>query len=123
VIPGLNDHELPDLLSAAAASGASFAAYVPVRLPGAVAPLFEDWLRRHFPEREDKVLKRIRSMRGGRLNDPGFGSRMRSEGAFAEHIARLFDVSCRWAGIRRGRFPKLSTTAFRRPGEHPTLFD
>ena len=68
VIPGLNDHELPGLLAAA---------YVPVRLPGAVRPIFEDWLERHFPDRRGKVLNRIRSMRGGRLNDPEIGSRMR----------------------------------------------
>jgi DNA repair photolyase len=123
VIPGLNDHELPDLLAAAATSGASFAAYVPVRLPGAVRPIFEDWLEHHFPDRKEKVLNRVRSMRGGRLNDPEFGSRMRGEGVFAEHVARLFDVSCRRAGIGRERFPKLSTDVFRRLGEHPTLFD
>jgi DNA repair photolyase len=124
VIPGLNDHELPNLLSAAAASGAGFAAYVPVRLPGAVRPIFEDWLMRHFPDRKEKVLNRIRSMRGGGLNDPRFGSRMRGEGVFAEHVARLFDVSCRRAGIERGRFPKLSTAAFRREREgQPRLFD
>jgi DNA repair photolyase len=123
VIPGLNDHELPGLLAAAAASGASFAAYVPVRLPGAVRPIFEDWLERHFPDCRDKVLNRIRSMRGGRLDDPEIGSRMRGEGVFAEQVARLFDVSCRQAGIGCGRFPKLSADAFRRPGEHPTLFD
>jgi DNA repair photolyase len=123
VIPGLNDHELPDLLAAATGSGASFAACVPVRLPGAVRPIFEDWLERHFPDRKEKVLNRVRSMRGGKLNDPEFGSRMRGEGVFAEHVARLFDVSCRRAGLGHGRFPKLSTAAFRRPGEHPTLFD
>jgi DNA repair photolyase len=124
VIPGLNDHELPALLSAAAEAGAGFAAYTPVRLPYAVGPLFEDWLSRHFPDRKEKVLNHIRSMRGGRLNDPNFGSRMRGEGIFAEHIARLFDISCRRAGIERGRFPKLSAAAFRRSeGAQPSLFD
>jgi DNA repair photolyase len=124
VIPGLNDHELPALLSAAAGSGATFAAYVPVRLPHAVRPLFEDWLGRHYPERKDKVLSRIRSMRGGGLNDPRFGSRMRGEGLFADHIAQLFSISCRRAGIERGLFPKLSTAAFRRDGgTQPGLFD
>src|SRR5918997_2744179 len=73
VIPGLNDHELPNLLSAAADAGATFAGFVPLRLPGAVAPLFEDWLERHFPDRKEKVLNRVRSMRGGGLNDPGVG--------------------------------------------------
>ncbi len=124
VIPGLNDHELPALLSAAAGSGATFAAYVPVRLPHAVRPLFEDGLGRHYPERKDKVLSRIRSMRAGGLNDARFGSRMRGEGLFADHIAQLFSISCRRAGIERGRFPKLSTAAFRRDGgTQPGLFD
>jgi len=124
VIPGLNDHELPALLSAAGRAGATFAAYVPIRLPYAVRPLFEDWLERHFPERKEKVLNRIRSMRGGELNDPRFGSRMRGEGLFAEHIAQLFSISCRRAGIEKGRFPKLSTAAFRRARQaQPGLFD
>jgi DNA repair photolyase len=124
VIPGLTDHELPKLISAAAEAGATFAACTPVRLPGAVGPLFEDWLSRHFPDRKEKVLNRIRSMRGGRLNDPGFGSRMRGEGMVADHIAQLFDISCRRAGIERGRFPRLSTAAFRRAREgQQSLFD
>jgi DNA repair photolyase len=124
VIPGLNDHELPNLLAAAAEAGAAFAGYVPVRLPGAVAPLFEEWLERHFPDRKEKVLGRIRSMRGGKLNDPRFGSRMKGGGVYAEHISRLFGVSCRRAGIERGRFPKLSTASFRKDGGvQPGLFD
>src|SRR5215211_840995 len=124
VIPGLNDHELPALLSAAGRAGATFAAYVPVRLPYAVRPLFEDWLERHFPERKEKVLGRIRSMRGGELNDARFGSRMRGEGLLARHIAQLFSISCRRAGIGEGRFPKLSTAAFCTDGGvQPNLFD
>ena len=123
VIPGLNDHELPALLSAAAGAGATFAACVPVRLPHAVGPLFAAWLERYYPERKDKVLGRIRSMRGGELNDPQFGSRMKGEGIFARHIAQLFAISCRRAGMGDGRFPKLSTTAFRRDGgAQPDLF-
>ena len=124
VIPGLNDHELPALLSAAAEAGATFAAYVPVRLPYAVRPIFENWLERHYPERKEKVLNRIRSMRGGELNDARFGSRMRGEGPFARHIAQLFSISCRRAGIGEGRFPRLSTAAFCRDGGvQPSLFD
>jgi DNA repair photolyase len=124
VIPGLNDHELPNLISAAAEAGAGFAAYTPVRLPHTVRPLFEDWLARRFPERKEKVLNRIRSMRGGRLNDPRFVSRMRGEGIFADHISQLFDISCRRAGLEGKRFPRLSTAAFRRLGEiQPGLFD
>jgi DNA repair photolyase len=124
VIPGLNDHELPSLISAAAEAGAGFAAYTPVRLPHTVRPLFEDWLARQLPERKEKVLNRIRSMRGGRLNDPHFGSRMRGEGIFANQISQLFDISCRRAGLEGKCFPRLSTAAFRRLGEiQPGLFD
>jgi DNA repair photolyase len=113
VIPAVNDHEIPHLLAAAAAAGATFAGKVVLRLPLAVAPLFEDWLERHFPDRKEKVLGQLRSMRGGRLNDPGFGTRMRGEGLFAEQISQLFHVGCRKAGLAT-RAPELSTAAFRR---------
>ena len=114
VIPGLNDHEVPAILQAAAAAGARDAAFVTLRLPHAVAPLFEDWLGRHFPDRRDKVLNRIRHMRGGRLNDPRFGSRMRGHGIFADQIRALFEAGYRKAGFAAD-LPDLSTAAFRRP--------
>lgn len=124
IIPAVNDHELPNLLSAAAEAGATFAGHVPVRLPGAVQEIFEDWLERHFPERKEKVLNRIRSMRGGELNDPRFGSRMKGEGIFADQISQLFRMGCHRAGIEPGNFPKLSTAAFHRDGgAQPRLFD
>ena len=116
VIPGLNDHEIPAILTACAEAGARFAGCVILRLPHAVASLFEAWLGQHFPERKDKVLGRIRDLRGGRLNDARFGSRMRGEGVLAQTIKDLFTLACRKAGIH-GRGPKLSTAAFRRPGE------
>ena len=123
VIPAVNDHEIPHLLAAAAAAGATFAGKVVLRLPLAVAPLFEDWLERHFPDRKEKVLGQLRAMRGGRLNDPGFGTRMRGEGLFAEQISQLFHVGCRKAGLAT-RSPELSTAVFRRlePGQGE-LFD
>lgn len=122
VIPGLNDHELPALISAAADAGAQFAAYTLVRLPGAVGPLFEDWLARNFPDRKEKVLNRIRSVRSGQLNDPRFGSRMRGEGIFADQVRQLFELSRRRAGLDGPRTP-LSNVHFRRPGDQPRLFD
>jgi DNA repair photolyase len=123
VIPGLTDHEMPSILVEAARAGASFAGYIPLRLPYAVAPLFEHWLELHFPEKKEKVLGRIRALRGGRLNDPSFNSRMRGEGIFAETMRSLFELVCRKAGIS-GNGPELSTAAFRRPGgEQRTLFD
>lgn len=124
IIPAVNDHELPGLLSAAADAGARFAGHTIVRLPGAVAPIFEDWLERNFPDRKEKVLNRLRSVRGGRVNDPRFGSRMRGEGAFADQIHQLFEISRRRAGIGEGR-GSLSTSHFRRPeppGAQPRLF-
>jgi DNA repair photolyase len=118
VIPGLTDHEMPAIVSAAAKAGAVVAGYVPLRLPYGVAPLFEEWLSMHRPLRKDKILNHIRSIRGGRLNDPNFGSRMQGSGPYAEQIADLFEVSCRRAGLNTSR-PKLSAAAFRRPGQLP----
>jgi DNA repair photolyase len=115
VIPGLNDHEIPQVVKAAAEAGAKFAGRVTLRLPHAVAPLFEQWLGQHFPDRKDKVLNRIRAVRGGKLNDARFGSRMHGEGIFAEQIEAMFDVACRRAGID-GHHVQLSTASFRRPG-------
>ena len=120
IIPGLTDHEVPAILAAAGDAGAQFAGYTVVRLPYAVAPLFERWLEEHFPDRKEKVLGRIRHLRGGeRLNDPRFKSRMRGEGIFAEQIRALFEAGCKRAGI--GERPKLSTASFRLPNEQLTL--
>ncbi|MCH7563077.1 MAG: PA0069 family radical SAM protein [Gemmatimonadetes bacterium] len=116
IIPGLNDHEIPALLEAAAEAGAIGASYVPLRLPFAVAPLFESWLEEHFPDRKDKVLNKIRGMRGGRLNDPRLMSRMRGSGVLADQIDDLFKVSRRKMGLDRP-FPQLSVAAFRRPSD------
>jgi DNA repair photolyase len=114
VIPGLTDHEVPSIITAAVQAGARAAGYVTLRLPHGVGPLFEQWLIQHFPDRKDKVLHRIRAIRGGQLNDPRFSSRMRGEGIFAEQIAALFALACRKAGID-GRGSALSTAAFRMP--------
>jgi DNA repair photolyase len=123
MIPGLTDAEAPAIAQAAARAGATFAGYVALRLPFAVKSLFEQWLQRYFPERQEKVLGRIRSIRGGKLNDPNFTSRMRGEGIFAEQMAELFHLACKKAGINK-RFPELSTAHFRRPGMHQlSLFD
>ena len=123
VIPGLTDHEIPAILSAAAAAGATFAGFTPVRLPLGVAGLFEDWLARHFPDRKEKVLNRIRSMREGKLNNPQFGSRMAGSGVLAEQLRSLFNVAARRAGLD-GPSPTLSIDAFRRPGERQlSLFE
>lgn len=119
VIPALNDHEMPAVLAAAKAAGARWAYTEVLRLPLTVAPVFEQWLERAFPEKKDKVLGRIRAIRGGKLNDSRFGSRMRGEGIFADHISRLFHVARHKAGLAEDA-PELSTAFFRRP-EGPQL--
>jgi DNA repair photolyase len=122
VIPGLTDHEMPAILEAAAKAGAVSAGSVPVRLPHGVGPLFEAWLSRHFPERKDKVLGRIRELRGGKLNDSRFGSRMRGEGELARVLKNMFELARRQAGIA-DEGPELSTKSFRRSGKQPLLFE
>ena len=120
IIPGLTEHELPAILQACGNAGAAFAGYVVLRLPWAVAPLFERWLDEHFPERKEKVLGRIKAMRGGeRLYESTWGKRQLGEGIFAQQIASLFEVGCRRAGI--GSRPHLSTENFRRPIEQLSL--
>jgi DNA repair photolyase len=114
VIPGITDHEIPRIIQAVAEAGAVSAGFVLVRLPWAVAPMFENWVERHFPDRKDKVLNRIREMRGGKLNDPNFGSRMRGQGIFAEQIGKMFRVACRQCGLPK-REVNLSTASFRAP--------
>jgi DNA repair photolyase len=120
VIPGLTDHEIPRILNGCAKAGAQFAGYTVVRLPWAVAPLFGHWLEEHFPDRKEKVLGRIRNLRGDRLNNSLWHTRMTGEGIFAEQIASLFKVGCGHAGI--GERPTLSTAAFHRTKEQLKLF-
>jgi DNA repair photolyase len=103
-----------------AEAGASSAGYVMLRLPYAVKDLFEAWLGRHFPERKDKVLNRIRSLRDGQLYQSKWGMRMRGDGIFADQIEALFDTTCRKLALNLDR-SKLSTEHFRRPGEQLAL--
>ncbi len=113
LIPGLTDEELPAILRAAADAGATSAGYMMVRLPGAVAEVFEEWLRRTLPDRADRVLNRIREGKGGRLNDPRFGHRFRSDGPYADAIRQVFRAETRRLGLNRKR-PPLATHHFRR---------
>ena len=112
MVPGLTDHELPAILGAAARAGARFAGYIPLRLPYGIGQLFEDWLARHVPGKREKVLGRIHSIRGGRMNDPQFGSRMAGEGPYAKEMKDLFDLGCRRVGLNQSR-PSLSVSEFR----------
>lgn len=114
VIPGLTDHEIPEILAAAADHGATWANWLLLRLPGAVEGIFRTWLEQTFPDRTSKVLNRIRSLRAGELSDSRFGRRMRGEGVFAEQIRSLFLTASQRHGLESTP-PRLSTQAFRRP--------
>ena len=116
IIPGLTDHELPAILKAAAKAGATSAGYTVVRLPHAVAPLFENWLATHFPDRKEKILNRIRAMRDGKLYKSEWGKRFTGEGIYADQLAQMFDVARRKAGIRNDG-AELSAESFRRAEE------
>jgi DNA repair photolyase len=123
IIPALTDYEVPMIIKEAAARGAQFAGHVILRLPFAVKELFEQWLVVHFPQRKDKILNRVREIRGGKLNDPNFGSRMSGSGVFAQQIHGLFDMACKKAGIQDNEMI-LSTEHFAKPkGAQLTLFD
>ena len=119
VIPGLTDDEVPAILEAAAGAGATFASYILLRLPHGVKSMFEEWLGQHFPGRREKVLNRVRELRGGSLYDARFEVRGRGEGPWADQLRTLFRVTRDRLGLDRP--PKLSTEAFRVPssGEPP----
>jgi DNA repair photolyase len=114
VVPGLTDHEIPAIVQAAADAGAGGAGYITLRLPHGVKDLFVDWLERHFPDRRDKVLNRVRELREGGLYRSEWHTRMRGEGPWADQIEALFDAACRKAGFPEER-RRLATEHFRRP--------
>lgn len=115
IIPGLNHHEIPAILEAAANAGASGAGMTIVRLNGSIGKIFEDWLRKNFPDRFDKVWNQICSMHGGHVNDSQFGRRMTGEGNFAETIHQLFSIS-RKKYFKGRNMPAIDLTKFRKGG-------
>ncbi len=115
IIPGLNHHEIPEVLRAAANHGALTAGMTIVRLNGSIGQIFEDWLRKNFPDRSDKVINQIKSMHDGKLNDSQFGRRMTGEGHFADSIHQLFRSS-RKKYYQDRAMPPLNLTCFRKGG-------
>jgi DNA repair photolyase len=114
VIPGLTDSAIPAILKDARAAGARYATLIMLRLPGPVAEVFADRIREAFPDRADAIFARIKEIRGGPLNDPRFGSRMRGEGPRWEAIQQLFDVWFAKLGYERRPLP-ADCSSFRRP--------
>src|SRR5919112_1058646 len=104
VVPQITDHELEHIVEAAVEAGAPGGFYLPVRLPHEVAPLFRAWLDEHFRDRAAKVMATIRSLRGGRDNDPNFFSRMRGQGPWAELLRTRFEIAAKRFGLKEGKF-------------------
>lgn len=124
IIPAITDHEIERVVERAVEAGALGISYIPVRLPHEVAPLFRAWLDEHFPDRAGKVMATIQSLRGGRDNDPGFFTRMRGSGPWADLLKARFAIARRKHGIDapRGKLD-LRTDLFRRPaGAQGKLF-
>ena len=124
IVPGLTDHEIEAILAAAREAGAATASMIPIRLPLEVAPLFRDWLDRHHPGKAAHVMNRIQAIRGGKDNDPSFGSRMRGKGVEAELLHQRFRLARKRLGFD-SQSPSLDTSRFARPpraGDQLALF-
>lgn len=123
IVPGLNDAHIPELLARAKEAGAGSAFMGLLRLPGNVAPYFEQSLRASLPLRADRILNRLREMRGGKLNLSEFGARMRGTGPYWEMIEASFKLHCRRLGINRAMDEPSAKSTFRRPSRQIGLFD
>ncbi|MFB0873487.1 MULTISPECIES: PA0069 family radical SAM protein [unclassified Sphingobium] len=122
VIPAITDHEMEALIARVAEAGAREVTYIPVRLPHEVAPLFRAWLDAHYPDRAAKVMAIINDLRGGRDNDPNFGTRMRGQGVWADLLRTRFLKARKRAGLGGERLA-LRTDLFRPPeGAQMRLF-
>src|SRR5262245_22409926 len=114
MIPALNDHEMEALLEAGRDAGAASAGYTLLRLPHEIKDLFREWLETHQPLKAKHVLSRVMQIRGGRLNDPNFGSRMRGTGEDAELLSRRFRLACQKLGLNKNDW-SLDLSLFRVP--------
>ena len=123
VVPGLTDHELENIVTAAADAGASGAEWIMLRLPLEVSELFKEWLRENYPDRAAKVMARVRQTHGGKDYDAQWGKRMRGQGIHAELIEKRFSVAVKRTGLHRN-MPRLRCDLFKVPGraEQLTLF-
>jgi DNA repair photolyase len=121
MIPMINDSELESLLTEAKAAGALSASYVMLRLPLEVAPLFEEWLQAHYPQRAAHVMSLIRQVRGGEVYDSRFGVRMRGEGPFADLLAQRYNVAVKRLGLNNRESFTLDCESFCPPGGQMSL--
>jgi DNA repair photolyase len=116
IIPAVNDSEIERIIAAVASAGAMRAGYVLLRLPHELKELFQQWLQQHLPDRAEHVMALVRATRGGRENDPRFGSRMVGDGAWAQLLRDRFALACKRHGLSTARMPQLVSTRFQPPG-------
>ncbi len=121
MIPGLNEHEMHDIIKAASEAGATFSAYTFIRLNGAIKLLFHDWLYKNFPDRANKVWHLIEASHDGKVNDSRWGVRMRGEGNIAQIVAQQYKKYGKLYNMNAEEW-SLNTSIFRRPGEQEKLF-
>ncbi|WP_196140087.1 PA0069 family radical SAM protein [Aliikangiella sp. G2MR2-5] len=121
IIPAINDHELESIIQIVAQQGASKAAYIILRLPHEVRPLFLEWLDNHYPLKKGKVLNYLKSLRKGQLNHTEYGKRMSGEGIFAKLIEKRFSLACIKHGIERRQNEILNTAQFSAELNHNQL--
>ena len=123
IIPFVTEPDIERLLEAVKEAGAVTAHYTVLRLPWEVAPLFQQWLQAHFPERAQRVMNRVREMRGGKVYDSTFGSRMKGEGVWAELIRQRFKIATERLGLsgKGSRFHSMDASQFTRPLVVPPL--
>ncbi|MEM7268834.1 MAG: PA0069 family radical SAM protein [Pseudomonadota bacterium] len=123
MIPAINDHEIEALVRAAAASGATAASYIALRLPLEVRDLFVEWLETHYPDRKDRVMRYVRELHGGKDYDPEWGKRLTGDGVYADLMRRRFQRAAAEHGLRRPNYDDgLRTDLFRRPAEETPQF-
>ena len=121
VIPGLNDHEIPKIIKKSVEAGATQAGYVMLRLPYGVKSLFSKWLEIHYPDRVNKIMHRIESVRDGKLNSSDYFERMKGKGVFSEQIKEIFNISCKKYGLNK-KSTVLEVKHFKRPTNQMSLF-
>ncbi|MFO1256091.1 MAG: PA0069 family radical SAM protein [Sphingomonadaceae bacterium] len=114
VIPAITDRFIEGILEEAAARGVQTASWIMLRLPHEVAPLVREWLEVHFPDRAGKVIHTVQSMREGKDNDPGFFTRMKPQGVWADVFRARFRIACKRLGLNREQ-PILDCSQFVRP--------
>ncbi len=117
IIPAITDQFMEGIIERAAALGVRSAGWIPLRLPHEVAPLFREWLDVHYPDRAGKVMSIVRSIRGGRDNDPDFFTRMRPSGVWADLFRARFRIACKRARIGKAKF-ELDCSQFRKPEQN-----